>query len=695
MNTSIKFSSLIVLVAMSAVVAHAAPVTQLKVMSFNIWLQGGTSLSSCIQAIRTNNADIVGLQECNATTAQTIATQLGYFYVQGAGAAECAIVSRYPIVFNIGATTVAYGGIGAVIEISPGQRVHFFSAHLNYTPYGPYWLKDGSNTTAIIAMENSSRMPGLTNLLASAAPYLATSEPAFLVGDFNAPSHLDYANLAWPTSVACENAGLKDSYRELHPGNRTYPGVFSLNEAGITWTPRGLSSEPNGVYDRIDFIHYALGDGVTPTSSTELDASNSNVNPWPSDHRAMITTFILTPPTLGSTAGSPLPANNATNVSTTTLLSWLPASNMISQAIYFGTNSPGTFRTNTTSSVFSPGPLALAATYFWRVDTTTASGTITGAVWSFTIPALPYHAYEWTFALSNLTAALGDGTLEFRDTATSNLTTFGMTDGTVVPHIGGQPTPYMRVPTFSSQASGYLATFTDSGPNGGGSYLNQYTIIQDIRIPAALGWTALFNTDTGNASGNDADFYISNLGAIGSTPGYSANSLIAANTWYRIATVTDLAARTLTYYVNGTRVRQTTAADGVEAVDGRWAIYSNVNPGADLLLFNEGDTSGNYTHTNHLSAWAFADRAMTDAEIAALGGPKAAGIFPGTSLLATSTITGTNIVINWSGGKGPFRVQRAAALSSPVWQDANAPSYNRTFSEPATNGNAFYRVIGS
>ena len=38
----------------------AAPVTQLKVLSFNIWVQGGLSLSNCIEVMRTTDADIIG-----------------------------------------------------------------------------------------------------------------------------------------------------------------------------------------------------------------------------------------------------------------------------------------------------------------------------------------------------------------------------------------------------------------------------------------------------------------------------------------------------------------------------------------------------------------------------------------------------------------------------------------------------------
>jgi hypothetical protein len=106
--------------------------------------------------------------------------------------------------------------------------------------------------------------------------------------------HLDYANFPWPTSVACTDAGLADSYRELHPDNRKYPGLFAANDPGITWTPK-IAEEPEGVFDRIDFIHYSTGDGVKPIRSVELDERNG-VNPWPSDHRAVLTTFAITPP---------------------------------------------------------------------------------------------------------------------------------------------------------------------------------------------------------------------------------------------------------------------------------------------------------------------------------------------------------------------------------------------------------------
>src|SRR6266487_882385 len=110
---------------------NAAPVAELKILSFNIWVNGGRSLSNCIAVIRTAGADIVGLQECNAATAQTIASNLGFY---AATDSDASIVSRFRILTNIAAS----GGRGVTIELAPGQRVHFFNCHLTAYPYGPY-----------------------------------------------------------------------------------------------------------------------------------------------------------------------------------------------------------------------------------------------------------------------------------------------------------------------------------------------------------------------------------------------------------------------------------------------------------------------------------------------------------------------------------------------------------------------------
>jgi len=656
----------------------AAAVTQLKVLSFNIWVNGGSSLSNCIEVIRTSGADIVGLQECNAATARTIATNLG-FHVEAVSGVS--IVSRYPIV----ATLTGNGGRGVTIEPGPGQRVHLFNCHLTAYPYGPYDLKNGRSQSFIVNQENQTRMPALNQLLSAMAPWIAGPDPCFLVGDFNAPSHHDYTSFPWPTSIACTNAGLVDSYFQMHPGNRKFPGQFTYDEPGITWTPR-TDQEPEGVFDRIDFVHYSPGDGATLTSSVELDGRNS-VAPWPSDHRAVLSTFTLTPPVLTGKASRPFPANGATNVSLIPLLSWLPASNAISHSVYFGTSSPGVLRTNTTAPSFGPGTLMAGSTYYWRVDEVTDSGTVTGDPWTFTTSATPSTAYEWDFDRGDLSASLGNGVLAYADgNVTQNLVSFGATDGTAVPHIGGQVAHYLRVPGFTSLGNGLTVTLTDSGPNGGGVYLNQFTVIYDLLVPGQVGWVPLFNTNPLNQ--NDADFYVADTGAVGTGPiGFSPAGTIAANTWYRLAFAADLAAGTATYCINGNPVYT-----GSAGRDGRYSLYSNLDSGPDLLLFNEGDSTGVYTHEVLLSSLFFTDRTLSSAEILALGGPRARGVAVDDPISVSISVQDGQVQLNWSGGTAPYQVQQAFAPGDTSWQNATGLLTNRDASLPATNVLAFYRV---
>lgn len=84
---------------------------------------------------------------------------------------------------------------------------------------------------------------------------------------------------------------------------------------------------------------------------------------------------------------NPSPADGATAVSTSTSVSWTAGSGATAHAVYFGTDStPDTseYQGNQAGSSYNPGLLAASITYYWRIDEVNASGTTTGAVWSFT-----------------------------------------------------------------------------------------------------------------------------------------------------------------------------------------------------------------------------------------------------------------------------------------------------------------------
>jgi len=309
-----------------------------------------------------------------------------------------------------------------------------------------------------------------------------------------------------------------------------------------------------------------------------------------------------------------------------------------------------------------------AHNYTLTFDTT---GVVSSYTNETTFTVQPYTGYEWRFTSGDLVAALGDGVMDYADGATTmGLTTFGTTDGSTVPHIGGVPAKYMHVPAFTSDANGYLLTFNATGPNTGtNAYVNRYSAIFDLLIPSPIAggdWLPFFNTDPFNL--NDADFYFAGDGSIGiGGGGYSSAGTILANTWYRIIFAADLAANTLTYYVNGAAVK-TRSADGL---GGRWALYSNQDAGPDLLLFNEGDSSGVYTHDLYLASVAFTDRAMTAADAAALGGPNANGILvrsfaPRPALTIQSA--GGNAIVSWPSSHVGYALEQTDAVSSSQWK---------------------------
>ncbi|MDQ6632296.1 MAG: hypothetical protein M3Y82_11175, partial [Verrucomicrobiota bacterium] len=290
--------------------------------------------------------------------------------------------------------------------------------------------------------------------------------------------------------------------------------------------------------------------------------------------------------------------------------------------------------------------------------------------------------YEWTFDHHDLSAALGPGLLTYADDATPGVTSFGTTDGATLPHIGGKPAAYMHVPAFTGLSNGYLVELTASDPNGGGQFINQYTFIADVLLPGSVNFMPFFNTNPQNQ--NDADFYIAPNGSVGIQV-YSSPGLITSNTWYRIAFVADLALSRLIYFVNGLPV----GTNNTPTLDGRWALFSEDNPGADLLLFNEGDLSGVYTHEVYVAHVAMIPRNLSASEIAILGGPVAEGIFARRLSVNRS---GNSVVLNWRGAAN-VAVQKATSFTLANWQTIDATLGASNYNETATSA-AFYRLTG-
>lgn len=255
----------------------------LRVMSFNIWCSGGDSLPRTCDVIRRTAPDLVGLQECSQKTASLIARKCGMYT---AGNSQ-AVLSRWPIEPVAGEVATGRGHYRTCP--SDSLTIDFYNVHLNAYPYPPYVLhRDGKSTEQAASVELQRQFPNLLTVLGQIWAHKSERSLVFLTGDFNCPSHFDYpSGPAWPCSIACKGIGLVDSFNEARSSGIMGSGCEN------TWSPKS-DQEPDGVHDRIDFIYYS-GDTLKLERSCHLDGSNSGVPAWPSDHRAVLSDFRLSP----------------------------------------------------------------------------------------------------------------------------------------------------------------------------------------------------------------------------------------------------------------------------------------------------------------------------------------------------------------------------------------------------------------
>ncbi len=271
----------------------------LKVMEFNIEYGGDVvDFAGVPAAIQAASPDVVAIEEGYGHLAK-IAAALGWPYYDP----RTQVVSKYPL---LATTSDAHYNL---IEVAPGRVVALANLHLPSAPYGPNFARNGASAQRLVALERRGRLPAARGYLRSVAPLVSAGVPTVMAGDFNTPSYRDWTPatvglrsqikepVPWPVGKAVEGAGFVDSYRAIHADPVTDPG--------LTWPAnRPISGSYNPFRDgdprdRIDFIYVS---GATPTDSVVIgEAGTPGVDitssPWPSDHRAVMTTMTVTPAT--------------------------------------------------------------------------------------------------------------------------------------------------------------------------------------------------------------------------------------------------------------------------------------------------------------------------------------------------------------------------------------------------------------
>jgi len=298
---------------------------RLTVATFNIWVGGQRahpdkeqSIIMTTAAMRAIDADILAIQE-QSGLAQRYADALGYSVLVQGG--STAILTRLEIIEPSPAK------FGARLRSPSGATVWVYNIHFPAAPYQPYQL-DGIEyfggrfiTTPEEAITEARLARGDPALRCLRDIDQALRDPGALVilcGDFNEPSCEDWTPASvkawnrigpidWPTTRMFKDAGMTDAFRELHPDPVAKPGW--------TWTPLTLERT---VMDRIDLVLYAsIPEQKTPVQKTPEQINHNGsprwrpiralvvgeqspageqmsdmiVEPWPSDHRAVLIEF--------------------------------------------------------------------------------------------------------------------------------------------------------------------------------------------------------------------------------------------------------------------------------------------------------------------------------------------------------------------------------------------------------------------
>ncbi|GAI96792.1 unnamed protein product, partial [marine sediment metagenome] len=195
-------------------------------------------------------------------------------------------------------------------------------------------------------------------------PYAWGPTPAD--GDLHADT---WINIAWNPGgyAASHDVYLGDNFDDVDAGAET---TFQGNQISTFFV--------------VGFPGFAYPDGLVPGTTyywriDEVNDTEPN-SPWKGD----IWSFSIPP----KTAYAPDPADGAELVDPDGSLSWTEGFGSKLHTVYFGDNfdevdnAAGGFPQGTTD--YTPGPLKMAKTYYWRVDEFDIVETYKGDLWSFT-----------------------------------------------------------------------------------------------------------------------------------------------------------------------------------------------------------------------------------------------------------------------------------------------------------------------
>ena len=162
----------------------------------------------------------------------------------------------------------------------------------------------------------------------------------------------------------------------------------------------------------------------------------------------------------------------------------------------------------------------------------------------------------------------------------------------------------------------YLRCAHSAAANGGGTRVNKWTMLFDIKV-SSNSWNCILNTDNAGTSDGELFFRSNASYGSGSLFGFYSGSY-AVDTWYRVVVTMDLTKPA------GDYTSANWYMDGVLKFGGNWdggTSLDNLRRSLDtagFLIF--GDEDGEQATTSTLAQFVFWDRELSAAEIAGFGG---------------------------------------------------------------------------
>ena len=299
---------------------------------------------------------------------------------------------------------------------------------------------------------------------------------------------------------------------------------------------------------------------------------------------------------------------------------------------------------------------------------------------------------QWDFDFGDLSATIGNDLQYLNPTfdgpagSSANKTEFGLASELGVDLIDGVDSQIMKVPGDLDRRIGYVMTH-GIPPNGGGTRVNQYTLIMDVWVDttgpgaaALLQTSSLDNTDDG-----DLFWQGDNFGQ--GENGYLGQGTFTAGAWHRVAAAYDMGANppVVTKYVDGIFQDDWTANQSLDHP------RRSLQPTA--VLFGDGDQDER--RAMWVNSIQIRAGALSKPELEALGGPSAAGIpvalAVGAPPATTISRNGDQLTISWPESVTGYVLESTPSLTSPAWTTvANVANNSVTVTIGATN--TFFRL---